>query len=616
MATAIPEQLDLEQIRQRLRDDSLYWAESFAKIVTKQGKLVPLAPKDGQRELSRRLDAQRKAGKPQRLIALKARQIGCSTISQAKLIHLCTQRSHYDALTVAHDRETGAKLFRMSQTIYANLPDDSEIKPELGEYRRRTFLHFAGDGDWKQGESFPDSRYLVDTAGEFEAGRGGTYRALHLSEIAFWPQIIQKLTALMQGVPDDPETLVILESTANGYNEFRDLWELAESGESEFEAFFWPWWKETEYTLPFVSETERGEFKIGDTASAYAEREPALVQEHGLTLEQLHWRRWTIANKCGGDIRVFDQEYPTTPDDAFISTGRKAFDPYRIAQLLVRVELTDPKKPREDNPGPVIGDFKATHYETQIDRGGNAIEVPSEALWTPRQRGIADPTAPFRLWLEPDDQGNLLRPNDYIIGVDVSGGRVEPSRDSDYHAIEVVDHRTREQVAEYRSRIEPEQLAPIVLLCALYFNNAWVAIERTGSHGIPVLRILYRDFHYPFVYRPKRTGTTAEKVDKRIGWDTTTRTKPEMIAGMAELLRTGEDGIKSRRLAGELRTLTRDENGSVDAEPGRFDDLAMAYMIAQQVARERPLPEGEDSPEEAGFVVPHSSVGDYDPRYA
>jgi hypothetical protein len=611
---------ELDAVRERVRGDTPFWAERFAKIVTKQGELIPLRFKPGQLELDERLEEQRAAGKPMRALALKARQVGISTYAQSKLTHRGTLLPRYDALTIAHDRETGAKLYRMAETIYVNLPDDDELKPKLGKFRRQREMHFEGEGLWTKGQAFPDSRYLVDTAGEFQAGRGGTYRAVHGSEVAFWPQITVKLSALMAAVPHDPESLIVLESTANGFNEFKHLWDDAEAGRSDFIAFFWPWWREKEYTLGFASETEREAFVVGDPSNPYAADEPDLIELVGakgqeLTLEQLNWRRYTIANISGGDIRLFRQEFPASPEEAFIATGQKVFK--RVEQLARRVEETDPKQPTEKNPGPQIGDFKPDRMGTQINRSGDTIEVPESALWMPRERGgPANPNAaPFRLWL-PEDEAKA-RSRDYIVGVDPSGGNTETTKETDYHAIEVIDHKSREQVAEYRSRIEPERLAPLLLLVAMWFNGAWLAIERTGGHGAGLLRILWRDFHYPFVYRSKRTGQTSEKTEHRLGWDTNMRTKPEMVAGMAGLLHEEVDGIKSRALADEVRAYTRTEKGTTEAAPGSFDDLLSAFMIAQQVARELPLRSGfDEGPTESSFVAQTQRLGDYDNRYA
>lgn len=611
-------------LRKRIKEETPLWAENFAFIIDKGGRKIPLLAKPGQLEFDSQLEAQRRAGKPMRALNLKARQVGMSTWSQAKAIHRCTLRERYDALTVAHDRETGAKLYRMAETIYANLPEDPELKPALGQHRRQRFLHFAGDALWTSGDAFPDSRYYVDTAGEFQAGRGGTYRFVHGSEVAFWPQIMLKLTALMAAVPDDPESLIVLESTANGFNEFKDIWDDAEEGRSDYIAFFWPWWREEEYVRPFLTELERERFAVGDPSDPYAEEEAELIklaanQGFELTLEQLNWRRYVIANKCGGDVRIFHQEYPSSPEEAFISTGKKVFDPYRVAQLLVAVDLTDPKVPTEANPGPVIGDLKAAEERTEVSsRAGATIQIPTKALWVPRLPGISNPTAPWRLWLDRDDRGMPSPPQgEFIVFVDPSGGQMEETDEPDFHAVEVIDHATGDQVAEYRSRIDPDLLAREVLLVALFFNNAHIGIERTGGWGLPILRYLYLDAHYPHVYRSKKVGASSETTEQRLGFSTDVRTKPILVAGMQELIRIEKSGIKSRVLAGEARTYTQTDAGKMQAEPGKYDDCLMAYMGAQHLARELPLKGRFEAPGQAsGFVVGGAGVGGYDPRYA
>ena len=614
-ATAAP-QSELDALRERLKEDFPFWAERLAKIAPKEGgPLIPFRLKPGQRELDEALEAQRKAGKPMRALVLKARQLGFSTYTQGKLIHRCTMRERYDAVVVAQDKKTGAKLYRMGERIWTNLPEDPFLKPGVGGYRRSQNLHFVGDGDWRQGEAYPDSTYLVDTAGEFQAGRGGTFRAVHASEVAFWDQIETKLTSLMAAVPDDPETLFIMESTANGYNAFKDRWDEASEGRGAWLAFFWPWWKDEEYSLAFASETEKEAFRVGDSTIPYAEEEPDLLANFDLTLEQLNWRRYTISSKGGGDVRYFHQEYPSTPEEAFISTGQKVFDPYRVQQLIARTEVTDPKRPTEENPGPQIGDFAAAATETMVDRSGNNIEVPTKALWVPRPQGVQNSEAPFRLWLPPGEEAEAVRNREFIVAADFSGGNTETTNETDYHAIQVIDHRTREQVAEYRSRIDPEDVAFILLLTCLFFNEAWAAPERTGGWGMPIIRILYLDYHYMRIYRSKKFGNTAERLEKRLGWDTTQRTKPELVAGMAGLLKEGEDGIKSRLLADEVRTYTRTEKGTTEAEPGKFDDLLMTYMIAQQVARERPLTDPDEGPEGRAFTaISASPLASYDTR--
>lgn len=609
MATALDRRAE-EQLAERLANETPLYAESYLKILPKQRRrgLIYLEPKPAQLLLDSKLEAQRLAGRMQMAIVLKSRQVGMSTWVQGKLIQRSTRSAHHNALVVAHDIETGGKLYAIGYRMWEHLPAHEEVggrplRPDIRNFKRTRFLHFgqrAAPGQVE--EVWPDSSYFVDTAGEFESGRGGTYHALHASEYAFWPQAKQKFTALIQAIPDDADSLIVIESTANGHNHFRELWDAAYDGRSDFAPVFWPYWKEAECSRPFVNEAERAEFRVGDTdQSPYAEAEPELLEvgpldtetgEHvPLTLEQLNWRRWAIENRTGGDVSKFCQEYPATPEEAFLATGSRVFEPMLLARARARAEAADP---RFGEGGPISGALVAKTVKAKAGRHG-LVDVPEEPAFRPA-RSLKFGEDPFwRFWLDYE-KGELAIPEEgaYVVGVDVSEGLPESGEgDPAYQAIEVIDHRTLEQVAEYRSRIDPDLLAEHATLTAMLFNNAWLAVEKTGP-GLAVVRKIFHDFHYARTYLQRKHQQRAEGQTDNLGWDTTRATKPLLIAGAAELLREETHGIKSRRLISELETLVRLPTGKVQPESGKYADLFMAWAIAQQVAREKPIVKAKD----------------------
>lgn len=504
-----------------------------------------------------------------------------STYIQGKLIQRATMTANYHTAVVAHDRETGAKLYRIGQHFYSHLP--AEIKPEIASFRRSQYLHFAERGDaWMEGERWPDSTYYVDTASETDAGRGGTFAAIHGSEVAFWPDLITKLTALQAAVPDDPETMLFLESTANGHNEFKDFWDDAVEGRNDYIPFFWPWHKEATYTMPFSSEQEREAFIVGD--GPYGEDEQALIDTYSLTIEQLHWRRYTIANKTAGRLDKFKQEYPANAEEAFLTTGHRVFDPQVVNGILVTCDLTDPRTPDQDNPGPEKGTLRATQQRMVASSRGGLIERPEEPEWSP------DPTGRWRLW-HPREDAFFTPPPDkrYVIGVDVSGGEFKSTVEPAYNAINVIDHETREQIATYRSREDDMILAAECYMAGMFFNGAWLAVEITGGWGLPVARRLALDYGYPFVYHRERLDNMRGKEQDTLGWNTDSRTKPLLVAKAQEILRDGTHGVRSRVLAQEMLTFIRTETGKTEPEPGKYSDLLMAWMISHLVADLMPL---------------------------
>jgi hypothetical protein len=595
MPTATAEESTRDRVLRALRDDFEFYCRNCLKIVTKQGRTVPFDLNRGQLALLAKLKEQREAGKPQRAVILKARQIGFSTLAQALVIWRTTLRENHSAIVVAHDLDTGAKLFKMGRTMYSHLPADDELplKPAVSSFKRSRFMHFGSTAEaWQHGDVGLDSEYLVSTASEPESGRGGTYGTVHGSEVAQWPDIDGKVTSLLGGTSEDPDTLVLWEATAKGFNGFKDIWDDAVTGASDFIPFFWPWWKHDEYSMAFMDEGERAEFRIGDTdQSPYAEREPLLVDpgpldyETGdhvpLTLEQLKWRRWAIANKCNGKIDKFNEEFPTVPEDAFLSTGSYVFESTHV----MRIQKKEVRVP--DHTGAII----AKDREMRAGAHG-AVEVPVHPQFTPVERlapGV-DPAWKFWLDLEEDEQTKQLRPPKdglYVVGVDVSGGVAESEEgEPAFHAIEVIDHRTREQVAEYSSRVDPALLAEHVFLTAHFFNEAWLGIEITGGYGMPVARTCVQDWRYRMNYMRKTHDRRMDSEQDRLGWDTRPNTKPILLSLGADIIKREVSGINSIELTREMLTYIRNDSGKTLPERGKFSDRLMAWLIAQQIALE------------------------------
>jgi hypothetical protein len=177
------------------------------------------------------------------------------------------------------------------------------------------------------------------------------------------------------------------------------------------------------------------------------------------------------------------------------------------------------------------------------------------------------------------------------MGVDVSGGVSESGDEGDpaYHSIEVIDHETRKQVAEFHSRCDTPLLSEFVFLTAMFFNEAWLAIEVTGGWGLPVARTVTQDWRYRFSYRRKTHERSEDHEQDRLGWDTTRATKPILLANGEDLIRGDDHGIQSVELAREMLTYIKIASGKTAPEKGKFADRLMAWLIAHQIADELPV---------------------------
>lgn len=570
MATAA---LDREAILDRLRTSWPFWAENCAQIINTAGKLVPLVPKPAQLRVWEAAQRQMDAGRPVRLIVPKARKEGVSTFAVSHLVQRTTLRENYNAISVAQDTNTAGELIQMATMIHANLPDSAEwpVKPPIANKSRRKELAFGNPSRVAQatGDFGINSRLIADTAKEFEAGRGFTFHGVHGSEPAFWDDSKRKLTALLNAVPDDPETFVILESTSKGFNHWRTLCLQALNGENDFELVFLPWFMEPQYSKPFLSGEERGEFIDSIGLGPYGEEEPDLIEVFACTPEQLNWRRWAIANRTQGDLDEFHQEYPSTLEQSFLATGSHVFSQGLVSRMVSQTEKT---------PCVLTGNFEPTAFREYRAMHG-PVQVPLSPKWV-------DGPGPWRVWSEPSEDGQ------YVIGGDPAGDDSFDKSERAMHAGVVIDHRTREQVAEIEMQGDSDEFAMQLYLAALFYNRATVAVETTGSWGAPILRRMRRDWKYAFVYKRKRLVDGAETAVEELGWDTNRTTKGFLIEAGREMLREGTHGIKSRNLALQFTTYVRDGKSKYGPSNGERADLLMSYLIAHLVAQESPIRHG------------------------
>ena len=213
--------------------------------------------------------------------------------------------------------------------MYDELPEP--MKPEKKKSNAKELVFDKDDGKGLK------SKIKCFTAGGKGVGRSDTINNLHLSELAFW-QGDKKvtMTGLLQAVPNTPDTMIAIESTANGFEYFKELWDDAVAGKNDFVPIFIGWNELQEYKMPY-------------TGFELTKEEKELQKTYGLTLEQLTWRRWCIANNCGNDIEQFKQEYPINPEEAFISTGKCYFDKQNIINRIQEVKDIKPVKNKYEN---------------------------------------------------------------------------------------------------------------------------------------------------------------------------------------------------------------------------------------------------------------------------
>ena len=370
------------------------------------------------------------------------------------------------------------------------------------------------------------------------------------SEVAFFPDAKTTMLGLLQSVPDEMNTLVVLESTANGVGDwFHDMWQKATKGENEFIPIFLPWFIDPGYTRPFKSEEEKEQFMsevntptINSSGEKFNTYEYDLMQKFNLTWEQMNWRKYTMANKCQGDEMLFMQEYPATPEEAFISSGRPKFS---IKALKKYQTLT--KTP--------------TRGYLQVNSEGRVTFLPEESGY-------------ISIWKEPEPE------RFYCIGADVAEGLIQ----GDYSCGVVGDSESFDIVAMWHGHIDPDLFVLELNKLARYYNDAYLGIEN-NNHGLTTLTTIKREEYWNLFFT-KTYDRISDTITQKLGWTTSLRTKPLMIDKLVEFVREFYIGIYSDVIIGEMFTYIIDDKGHTNAQSGCFDDTVMATAIMLQLLLE------------------------------
>lgn len=527
------------------------YIQRFLKIRTKSGKLVPLRFNPPQKKLYEAVAEQARAGRPIRLIILKARQMGFSTMTGGLIFHRTATRELVESLVVAHQEDATANLFSMYRLFYEELPAEIQPLKKASNAQEILFENPTKNPEEKRREPGLRSRIRCATAGGRGVGRSFTVKNAHLSEFAFWPgRKLVTYAGIMQSIPDQADTMVVIESTANGYDEFKDLWddsvEAWQRGEHDgFLPVFFAWWEMPEYRRPVPAD-----FQL-------TPEEAEIKDTYGLDDEQISWRRWCIRNNCGGDLDLFHQEYPASPDEAFIASGRCVFK--QQAVILCREQA----RRREKRTGRFVYDYDGAVIRNI--RWTDAWDGEISIYTTPR---IGYP---------------------YVIGADTAG------EGSDFFVGQVLDNTTGEQVAVLRQENGEGEFVRQLYCLGLHYNGALLGVEANFSTfpNAELERLGYRN-----LYVREALDTYTGKIRQSFGFRTDSISRPRIISELVEISEHHMELINDYDTLGEMLTFVRNEAGRAEAQEGKHDDCVMALAIAHHIRPQqdylpaRPEPEG------------------------
>lgn len=488
-----------------------------------------------QRRFCHQVEKTYNEGKPVRIITLKARQLGISTVTEAILFLWGFIHHGTNGLVMAHENTASLELFEMTKLYW-----------DRWDFRDAYTLQSATKQNFHWAET--RSRLRVATARNIQSGRASTLHAVHASEVAFYPDPATLMLGLSQTIPNRHGSIVVLESTANGLgNWFYDEWCSAEEGASDYIPLFFPWYRHPEYRMSTTLSIE----------SELTADERQLIRL-GADLHNIAWRRWAIVNLARGDMGLFMQEYPSTPEEAFITTGRPIFN---------HMQLRAAFKPENGTYGRFVEDIRGrVHF--QQDVSGN---------WTLYRQPKKGDTRWDRYFLAAD-------PSETITG--------------DPACAQVFNRQTLEQVAVYHGRINPMHFADEMMLAGKFYNECCLCPEVEGGGQATVARILTRN--YPNVWLDKRADRVRGSFNV-FGWSTNYNRKRWAIGTLQRCIIDGSLTIHDRKTYNQLRNYVEDEAGYWgNADRDMHDDAVMALAIGV-VASEQEGPFTADPPERSAI---------------
>ena len=449
--------------------------ENELDIINKDREIVPFILNPPQKDFLYKI-----TGKD---IVLKARQMGFSSLILAILTIKFILGENERCVVVSHEASATQKLLDRVKFFINSFERKNDLKLPL-KYNSRSEMVMEGK----------NNSFYIGTAGSRSFARGDTISAIHLSEYSFYPDPEGILAGAMQAVT--PNGLVFIETTANGFNFFKTLWEESRRGERPFKTHFYgPEWA---YSKEFLEEKKK---ELG---------------------------------------RLYPQEYPENPEAAFISSGDTYFEKESMVALL---ERTKPKIDLE---------------------------------FTPLNQGWKQ----FR---------KIEKGEFFAVAVDTSSGG------PDYTAAQFYSKTKMDVPIVFHSRVTTSALTnELANVLNFIFDKTGkkpvVAYERQNGGAFEMDRLMALNREGKFTIFTMPTYGRSDKDDHdqtRIGWDTTTATRPKMLEDLKVMVDKQLIGIYDRETINELFSFIVNQRSSgwkAEAAPGSHDDLVMALAIAIQVA--------------------------------
>ena len=574
-------------IQVRCKHDFPFYAYAYNFIKNKGGgRMIHFKLSYPQRYLLSILEDMRLAGIPIRIILLKARQWGGSTLVQLYIawIQLFHKESWYSDI-VAQDASTSRKIKAMYSKMLEKLPPWLIDCPDNAQL---TFTPYEGSQldsiiTYGKGTNITKARDTVITIGTYNnpnSGRGGDISCVHYSEVGLWEDTDGKkpediIRSISSSLLMAPLTVEVIESTANGMgNFFYRAYQAAKQGKSNRRAVFVPWFKIEKYTRPVEDKATFAQWLLDNKDN---DNPPDGCLDSGkyywhlwilgATFEAINW--YILKRKDYIDHQDMMAEFPSDDVEAFRNSGKNVFSAYHLDKL--KETCREPLYVGEVQGDSVQGKLALRNLHFVHDRSGL-----------------------LKVWMLPQKLKHRIARR-YLVTVDV-GGR---GRDADWSDILVIDRYwmmfggNPEVVAEWHGHIDHDLLAWKAAQIAAFYDNAKLVIESNtietkdndtdGDQSELIFNRIAGVYDNLYIRRASE-AKIAQGITTEYGYHTNRKTKPMIISNLVACVRDQSYIERNIDAIGEYAVYEKKENHcSFGAADGYHDDMVMTRAIGLHI---------------------------------
>lgn len=572
-------------VRVRCLFDFCFWAALYVYIKPKGegGEDILFVLNRPQRRLVERFENMRIRGKPIRVILLKARQWGGSTVTQIYMAWLQTvHKTNLNSLIVGHVKDSSYEVKDMFTRMIAAYP--VEMLHETGEAYKDNEPKLVGVGNTGNIFRIPqrNCKIKIGTAEKPNTARGGDYNLVHLTEVGLWKETENKtprdiVRSATSGILYRPYTMIVFESTANGTgNLFHLEYLAAKRKESQFEAVFIPWYDIDWNIIPFDNEEAEADFALwllenkDNDEAANNRTEPGSylywLWTLGATLEGINW--YIQERTKYDDHGSMASETPSNDIEAFTYSGRKVFPDDDIEQL---------------RPSCRIPKWKGEIYG-RADQGAEALEG---LRFKKEQYGR------LFMWKDVEKFDGERCLHRYLVVVDVCKGHSEKADFADILVLDrywLMDNGKPSVVAEWHGHIDMDMLAWKAAQIAAYYDNAMLVIEsntletnNTKGEAEYILNLV-RDVYDHLYARKQSAEDIKAQAPLKYGFHTNVQTKKTIIHNLKAVLRDNLYTERCEACLDEYATYMETDKGTFEAREGYHDDRLMTRAIGMWIS--------------------------------